>query len=140
MLDVNEIRKIIPHRYPFLLLDRVEEVNPGVYAKGFKNLTINEEFFQGHFPDMPVMPGVLIVEALAQLGAVSILSKEEFKGKTAFLAGIDKARFKKKVFPGDRLDLEIEIIKVKGPIGIGKGTARVDGQIACQGEILFAIG
>ncbi|MEQ8153429.1 MAG: 3-hydroxyacyl-ACP dehydratase FabZ [Clostridiaceae bacterium] len=140
MLGVKEIREIIPHRYPFLLIDRVEELEPGVRAKGFKNLTANEEFFQGHFPGEPVMPGVLMIEALAQMGAVSILSKEEFKGKTAFLAGIDKVRYKRKVVPGDKLELEIEIIKVKGPIGIGKGTAKVDGVIACQGEILFAIG
>ncbi|MDD7793282.1 3-hydroxyacyl-ACP dehydratase FabZ [Clostridium sp. 'White wine YQ'] len=140
MLGVKEIREIIPHRYPFLLIDRVEELEPGVRAKGYKNLTANEEFFQGHFPEEPVMPGVLMIEALAQMGAVSILSKEEFKGKTAFLAGIDKVRYKRKVVPGDKLELEIEIIKVKGPIGIGKGTAKVDGKIACQGEILFAIG
>ncbi|MBL4932041.1 MULTISPECIES: 3-hydroxyacyl-ACP dehydratase FabZ [Clostridium] len=140
MLGVKEIREIIPHRYPFLLIDRVEELEPGIRAKGYKNLTANEEFFQGHFPEEPVMPGVLMIEALAQMGAVSILSKEEFKGKTAFLAGIDKVRYKRKVVPGDKLELEIEIIKVKGPIGIGKGTAKVDGKIACQGEILFAIG
>jgi 3-hydroxyacyl-[acyl-carrier-protein] dehydratase len=140
MLGVKEIREIIPHRYPFLLIDRVEELEPGVRAKGYKNLTANEEFFQGHFPEEPVMPGVLMIEALAQMGAVSILSKEEFKGKTAFLAGIDKVRYKRKVVPGDKLELEIEIVKVKGPIGIGKGTAKVDGKIACQGEILFAIG
>lgn len=140
MLDTKAIREIIPHRYPFLLIDRIEEMEPGVMAKGFKNLTINEEFFQGHFPNEPVMPGVLQVEALAQIGACAILSKEEFKGKTAYFAGINKIRFKRKVLPGDRLDLSIEIIKMKGSIGIGKGVASVDGEKACEGEILFAIG
>ena len=140
MLDTKAIREIIPHRYPFLLIDRIEEMEPGVMAKGFKNLTINEEFFQGHFPNEPVMPGVLQVEALAQIGACAILSKEEFKGKTAYFAGINKIRFKRKVLPGDRLDLSIEIINMKGSIGIGKGVASVDGEKACEGEILFAIG
>lgn len=140
MLNVNEIKEIIPHRYPFLLLDRVEELEVGVRAVGIKNVTVNEPFFQGHFPNEPVMPGVLIVEALAQLGAVAILSKEEFKGKTAYFAGIEKARFKRKVVPGDVLKLEVEIIKMKGKIGIGKALATVDGVKACEGEILFAIG
>ncbi|GKX65405.1 3-hydroxyacyl-ACP dehydratase FabZ [Inconstantimicrobium mannanitabidum] len=140
MLNVNEIKEIIPHRYPFLLLDRVEELEVGVRAVGTKNVTVNEPFFQGHFPNEPVMPGVLIVEALAQLGAVAILSKEEFKGKTAYFAGIEKARFKRKVVPGDVLKLEVEIIKMKGKIGIGKALATVDGVKACEGEILFAIG
>ena len=140
MLDTKAIREIIPHRYTFLLIDRIEEIEPGVMAKGFKNLTINEEFFQGHFPNEPVMPGVLQVEALAQIGACAILSKEEFKGKTAYFAGINKIRFKRKVLPGDRLDLSIEIINMKGSIGIGKGVASVDGEKACEGEILFAIG
>lgn len=140
MLDTKAIREIIPHRYPFLLIDRITEIEPGVKATGFKNLTINEEFFQGHFPEEPVMPGVLQVEALAQIGACAILSKEEFKGKTAYFAGINKIRFKRKVVPGDKLDLSIEIIKIKGSIGIGKGIASVDGEKACEGEILFAIG
>lgn len=140
MLDVKAIREIIPHRYPFLLIDRIEQIEPGVKVKGFKNLTINEEFFQGHFPEEPVMPGVLQVEALAQLGACAILSKEEFKGKTAYFAGINKIRFKRKVIPGDKLDLEVEITKIKGSIGIGKGLASVNGEKACEGEILFAIG
>lgn len=140
MLNVNEIKEIIPHRYPFLLLDKVEELEVGVRAVGIKNVTVNEPFFQGHFPNEPVMPGVLIVEALAQLGAVAILSKEEFKGKTAYFAGIEKARFKRKVVPGDVLKLEVEIIKMKGKIGIGKALATVDGVKACEGEILFAIG
>lgn len=140
MLNVNEIKEIIPHRYPFLLIDRVDELEEGVKAVGVKNVSVNEPFFQGHFPNEPVMPGVLIVEALAQLGAVAILSKEEFKGKTAYFAGIEKVRFKRKVVPGDVLKLEVEIIKMKGKIGIGKAIATVEGVKACEGEILFAIG
>ncbi len=108
MLGIKEIKEIIPHRYPILLIDRVTEIVEGVSAKGYKNVSINEQFFQGHFPDHPVMPGVLILEALAQVGAVAILSKEEFKGKIPFFAGADKVRFKKKVVPGDRLDLSVK--------------------------------
>ncbi len=140
MLDIKQIKEIIPHRYPFLLVDRVEEVVEGVSAKGYKNVSANEVFFNGHFPEYPVMPGVLILEALAQLGAISILSKEEFKGKIGFLAGADKVRWKKQVVPGDRLDLSIEIIKMKGSIGVGRGIATVDGKKVCEGEIMFAIG
>lgn len=139
MLSIKEIKEIIPHRYPFLLIDKVEEVTE-TKVIAYKNVTINEPFFQGHFPDYPVMPGVLIVEALAQAGAVAMLSKEEFKGKTPLFAGIDKLRFKKQVVPGDTLKLEVEIIKIKGPVGVGKAVATVDGKIACTGEILFAIG
>ena len=140
MLDVNEIKEIIPHRYPFLLLDKVTELDPGTGAEGYKNVTINEPFFQGHFPQEPVMPGALIVEAMAQLGAVAILSKDEFKGKTAYFAGIDKVRFKQKVLPGDVLHLKVEIIKMKKNIGIGKASATVEGKKVCEGELLFAIG
>ena len=140
MLDINEIMKIIPQRAPFLMIDRVEEVVEGKSAKGYKNVTINEPFFNGHFPEYPVMPGVLILEALAQMGAICMLSKEEFRGKIGFLVGADKVRWKKQVMPGDRLDLEVEIVKVKGSIGIGKGIATVDGKLVCQGEIMFAIG
>ncbi|MDD6770534.1 MAG: 3-hydroxyacyl-ACP dehydratase FabZ [Inconstantimicrobium porci] len=140
MLDVNEIKKIIPHRYPFLLLDRVTEVTEGVKAKGIKNVTVNEPFFQGHFPKEPVMPGVLIVEAMAQLGAVAILSKDEFKGKTAYFAGIDKVKFRDKVVPGDTLNLEVEIIKMRRNIGIGKAVATVNDKKVCEGELMFAIG
>ncbi|MBB6453990.1 3-hydroxyacyl-[acyl-carrier-protein] dehydratase [Salirhabdus euzebyi] len=139
-MDINEIKSIIPHRYPFLLVDKIVEIEEGTKAVGIKNVTINEPFFQGHFPDYPVMPGVLIVEAMAQVGATSILSKEENKGKIGFLAGIDKCRFKKQVKPGDQLRLEVEIIRVKGPIGKGKGIATVDGEVACEAEITFAIG
>lgn len=139
MLGINEIKKILPHRYPFLLVDKVEYLEEGVKVVAYKNVTANEEFFQGHYPEYPIMPGVLIVEALAQTGAIALLTKEEFKGKTPLFAGINKARFKKQVIPGDVLKLEVEIIKLKGPVGIGKGTATVDGKIACSGEILFAI-
>ncbi len=140
MLTVKEIRDILPHRYPFLMIDRVEEVVEGKSAKGYKNVTINENFFNGHFPDYPVMPGVLILEALAQMGAICILSMEDFKGKIGFLVGADKVRWKKQVTPGDKLELEIEIVKLRGSIGIGKGKATVDGSLVCEGEIMFAIG
>lgn len=139
LLDINEIKKIIPHRYPFLLVDCIEEMEPGVKAVGYKNVTANEPYFQGHFPEKPVMPGVLIVEALAQVGAVAVLSLEENKGKLAFFGGIDKAKFRRQVVPGDRLKLETEIIKCKGPMGIGRAIATVDGKTACEAEIKFVI-
>lgn len=142
MLKINEIKEILPHRYPMLLIDRVTEmdIEDKMYVKGYKNLSANEAFFQGHYPEEPIMPGVLQIEALAQAGAVAILSMEKFKGKTPLFAGTNKVRFKNKVVPGDRLDLYCEIVKIKGPIGIGKGVATVDGKIACEAEILFAIG
>lgn len=139
LLDINEIKKIIPHRYPFLLVDCIEEMEPGVKAVGYKNVTANEPYFQGHFPEKPVMPGVLIVEALAQVGAVAVLSLEQNKGKLAFFGGIDKAKFRHQVVPGDRLKLETEIIKCKGPMGIGRAIATVDGKTACEAEIKFMI-
>lgn len=139
LLDINEIKKIIPHRYPFLLVDCIEEMEPGVKAVGYKNVTVNEPYFQGHFPEKPVMPGVLIVEALAQVGAVVVLSLEQNKGKLAFFGGIDKAKFRHQVVPGDRLRLETEIIKCKGPMGVGKAIATVDGKTACEAEIKFII-
>lgn len=138
-LGIEEIMNIIPHRYPFLLIDKVDIEEAGKKGKGYKNVTINEPFFQGHFPNEPVMPGVLIVESMAQLGAVVLLLEEKFKGKTPYFAGINKVRFKRKVVPGDRLDMEVEIIKLRGNIGIGKGTAFVDGDVAVEGEFLFAI-
>jgi len=140
MLDIKEIMKIIPHRNPFLLIDKIEELEPGKRAVGYKNVTMNEPFFQGHFPEEPIMPGVLIIEALAQTGAVAILSLPEYKGKIGYFAGIDGVRFKRKVVPGDTLKLEVEIIKRKGPIGVGKAVATVDGKIAVTGELTFAIG
>lgn len=138
-MDIQEIKETIPHRYPFLLVDKVTEVEEGKRVVGYKNVTINEPFFQGHFPDYPVMPGVLIIEALAQVGAVAMLGMEENKGKIGFLAGVDKCRFKRQVLPGDQLKLEVEITRIKGPIGKGKGTATVNGEVACQAEIMFAI-
>ncbi|WP_223701104.1 3-hydroxyacyl-ACP dehydratase FabZ [Sutcliffiella deserti] len=140
MLDINQIKEIIPHRYPFLLVDKIIEIEEGQRAIGIKNVTANEEFFQGHFPEFPVMPGVLIVEALAQVGAVAMLKKEENKGRLAFFTGIDKCRFKKQVFPGDQLRLEVEMTRVRGSIGKGKGVATVDGQLVCELEMMFALG
>ncbi|MEC0281983.1 3-hydroxyacyl-ACP dehydratase FabZ [Terribacillus saccharophilus] len=139
MYDVQQIKEIIPHRYPFLLVDQITEIEEGKRAVGKKNVTINEPFFQGHFPDYSVMPGVLILEALAQTGAFAMLMKEENKGKIGFLAGVDKCRFKRQVVPGDTLKLEVEIVRLKGPIGKGKATATVDGELACEAEITFAI-
>lgn len=140
MLNVDEIKKIIPHRYPFLFVDKILEVEEGVRAVGIKNVTANEEFFNGHFPDFPVMPGVLIVEALAQVGAVAMLIKEENRGRIAFFGGIDNCRFKRQVRPGDQLRLEVEMTRVRGSIGKGKGVATVDGEIACELEMTFALG
>ncbi|WP_088041638.1 3-hydroxyacyl-ACP dehydratase FabZ [Bacillus sp. EAC] len=139
MLDIKAIKEILPHRYPFLLVDRIIELEEGKRAIGLKNVTANEEFFNGHFPDYPVMPGVLIVEALAQVGGVAALSLEQNKGKLALFAGIDNCRFKKQVVPGDTLRLEVELVKMRGPIGKGKAVATVDGQIACEAELTFAL-
>ncbi|MDE6063625.1 MAG: 3-hydroxyacyl-ACP dehydratase FabZ [Lachnospiraceae bacterium] len=139
VLSTKEIMEIIPHRQPFMLLDTVEELTPGVRALAKKCVSYNEPYFQGHFPQEPVMPGVLIIEALAQTGAVTILSLAENKGKTAYFAGINAAKFKKKVVPGDVLMLETEIVRQKGPIGVGKATATVDGKIVAQAEITFAM-
>ena len=132
------IRKLIPHRYPFLLVDRVEKVEPGVRAVGIKNVTQNEPFFQGHFPDYPVMPGVLIVEAMAQVGAVGVMLLEDYAGKLALFAGIDRVRFRRQVIPGDVLRMEVEITRLKGRIGRGKGSATVNGERACEAELMFA--
>ena len=137
LMGIKEIQEIIPHRHPFLLVDCIEELEPGVKAVGYKSVTYDEPYFRGHFPQEPVMPGVLIVEALAQTGAVAILSQENFKGKTAYFGGLNNVKFKHKVVPGDRLRLECEIIKQKGPVGVGKATATVDGKIAVVGELTF---
>ncbi len=139
LLDVTQIQAIIPHRYPFLLVDRIVELEIGKRAVGIKNVTVNEPFFQGHFPGYPVMPGVLIVEALAQVGAVAMLSLEENKGKLGFFAGIDGFRFKEQVKPGDTLVLEVEMTRVRGTIGKGRGTAKVNDKVVAEGELMFAL-
>lgn len=140
ILDSNAIQKIIPHRYPMLLIDRVVELEPGKKATVIRNVTINEEVFNGHFPKNPVLPGALIVESLAQTGAVALLSEPEFKGKTAYFGGIKSAEFRKVVRPGDTLRLEVELEKVRGHVGLGKGIATVDGKKACTAELTFLIG
>ncbi len=139
-LSSNQIQEIIPHRPPFLLIDRVIELKPGDSAVAIKNVTVNDYFFNGHFPQEHVMPGVLIVEALAQTGAVTILSLEENKGKIAYFAGIDKCKFKQKVIPGDTLRLEARVINRKGMLGIAEARATVDGKVACEAIMKFAIG
>lgn len=139
MLNSQQIQEIIPHRYPFLLVDKVIEMEVGKSAVGIKNVTINEPFFTGHFPGHPVMPGVLIVEALAQVGAIALLSSDEYKGKLALFAGIDEIRFKKQVVPGDVLRLEVEIISVRRNIGKGKVCAYVGDKVACKGTIMFGV-
>lgn len=140
VLNSNQIQEIIPHRYPFLLVDRIDELESGKYAKGTKCISANEMQFMGHFPQEHVMPGVLMIEALAQVGAVAVLSLEENKGKIAYFAGIKEAKFKRKVIPGDVLTLEVELIKVRGPIGIGKAVAKVGEEVAVEAELKFAIG
>lgn len=140
LYTAKEIMEIIPHRYPFLLIDTIEELEEGVRAVGKKCVSIGEPFFQGHFPGNPVMPGVLIMEAMAQVGAVTILSAPEWRGRTVYFAGIDKAKFRRKVVPGDVLTLETKIIKCKGPMGVSEATATVDGKVVAQGQLTFAIG
>jgi 3-hydroxyacyl-[acyl-carrier-protein] dehydratase len=139
VLDAEQIQSIIPHRYPFLLVDRIIEIEYGSRAVGIKNVSIGEPFFQGHFPDYAVMPGVLIVEALAQVGAVAILGTDEHRGKMAFFAGIDGVRFKRQVRPGDTLRLEVELGRMRRGVGMGTATATVDGELAVRGELMFAI-
>ena len=138
-LGIKEIVKIIPHRHPFLLIDYIEELEPGVRAVGYKCVSFREDFFNGHFPQEPVMPGVLTIEALAQVGAVAILSLEENKGKTAYFGGINKCKFREKVVPGDKIRLETKIIKSKGPIGVGEAIATVDGKVVVKAELTFAV-
>lgn len=139
MLNQEQIKKIIPQREPFLMIDEVENYVPGESCTAYKKVREEEYYFKGHFPGNPIMPGVLIVESLAQTGAIAILSMEENKGKNALFGGIDKLRFKKQVVPGDTLKLEVKIIKRKGPIGIGEAIATVDGKVAAKGELTFAI-
>ena len=139
-LNIDQIKEIIPHRYPFLLVDKILELEEGKKAVGIKNVTANEEFFNGHFPDYPVMPGVLIIEALAQVGAVAMLIKDENRGRLAFFAGIDNCRFKRQVRPGDQLKLEVEMTRVRATFGKGKAIATVDGELVCETDIMFALG
>jgi 3-hydroxyacyl-[acyl-carrier-protein] dehydratase len=138
-IDADGIQRILPHRYPFLLVDRVVELTPPHRAVGIKQVTVNEPFFQGHFPGYPVMPGVLIVEAMAQVGGVAVLSGEEYRDKLALFAGIDNVRFKRQVRPGDTLRLEVELRQIRRGIGMGSGMATVEGELACRGDIMFAL-
>ena len=138
-LDLKGIMEIIPHRHPFLLIDKVEDYEPGQYCIAYKNITYDESFFRGHFPEMPIVPGVLTVEALAQAGAVAILSQEEFKGKIAVFAGIDNCKFKRQILPGDTVRLETKITQVRGPVGVGEAEATVDGKTAVKCTLKFAI-
>ena len=139
-LGIKEIEEILPHRHPFLLIDSIEELEPGVSAVGYKCVTFREDFFRGHFPQEPVMPGVLTIEALAQVGAVAILSLEENKGKIAYFGGINKCRFTGKVVPGDKIRLETRIIRSKGPMGVGEAVACVDGKVVVKAELTFMVG
>ena len=139
VLEIEEIKEILPHRYPFLLVDRILELDPGVRAVGLKNVTVNEPFFQGHFPLHPVMPGVLIIEAMAQVGGVMILSIDENKGKLAYLGTINDAKFRRPVVPGDALEMEVVLLRIRGNTGKVRCTARVGGQEAASAEILFAL-
>ncbi|HWV35153.1 MAG TPA: 3-hydroxyacyl-ACP dehydratase FabZ [Thermomicrobiales bacterium] len=138
-LDSVAIRRIIPHRYPFLLVDQIHELEPGKRGVGIKNVTANEQFFQGHFPEYPVMPGVLIVEAIAQVGSVILLSEEQYAGQLALFAGINNVRFKRQVKPGDTLRIEVELGQFRRNVGTGTGVATVDGVVACKGEFMFAL-
>lgn len=139
IMNIKEIMDILPHRYPFLLVDKIDELVPGVRAAGIKNVSANEPFFQGHFPGYPVLPGVLIIEAMAQVGAVAVLSIPEFAGKLALFAGIDKARFRRQVVPGDVLRMEVELLRIRIGLGKGKGTAKVGDELVAEAELLFAL-
>ncbi|ACB85897.1 3-hydroxyacyl-ACP dehydratase FabZ [Natranaerobius thermophilus] len=139
MKDINEIKELIPHRYPILMVDRLEELEPGHRAKGVKNVSANEPFLQGHFPDRPLMPGVLQIEAMAQVGACALMSLPENEGKLAVFGGVDKVKFKRQVQPGDVLSIEVELTRVKGSIGKGEGKVYVGDELAAQGQLTFAL-
>ena len=140
MFDIDKIQEILPHRYPFLLVDRIIEFEEGKRAVGLKNVSANESFFAGHFPKFPVMPGVLIMEALAQVGAVIVLSKEEYAGRIALFAGMDEVRFKRQVRPGDQLRLEVDVLRLKHGVGVAQGKALVGDELAAEGKLMFALG
>lgn len=139
-MTVHEIQELIPNRYPIYFIDKVTDLVPGEHVTAIKNVTINEEFFQGHFPGEPVMPGVLIIESLAQAGSIPLLKMDKFKSQTAYLGGLNKVKFRKKVVPGDVLELKVDIVKLKDYAGIGKGVAYVDGKKVCEAEMTFIIG
>jgi 3-hydroxyacyl-[acyl-carrier-protein] dehydratase len=139
VLVIDAIKEILPHRYPFLMVDRILELEPGIRAVGIKNVTANEPFFQGHFPQRAVMPGVLIIEAMAQVGGVMILSVEEHKGKLAYLGTVDVAKFRRPVVPGDTLQLEVELLRLRGNMGKVRCRARVGDDPVAEAEILFAL-
>lgn len=139
-MNIEEIMNILPHRYPFLMVDRIIELIPGKRAVGIKNVSINEPYFTGHFPGKPVMPGVLMIEAMAQVGACALLSQDEYKSRLAYLAGVDHIRFKRQAEPGDTLRIETELLSIKRNIGKGKGTIHIDKKLVCGGEFLFALG
>ncbi len=139
MLDATEIRKLLPHRWPFLMVDRIVELEPGIRGVGIKNVTVNETIFQGHFPSRPIFPGVLIIEALAQVGGIVVLSQPEFKGRLGVLAGVDGFRFRRQVVPGDTLRLEFKLTKTARGVVWGEGTARVDGITVAEGQVTFAM-
>ena len=138
-MNITEIMNILPHRYPFLLVDRITELFPGKKAVGIKNVSANEPYFQGHFPGFPVMPGVLVIEAMAQVGAVAVLSMPDYTNKLALFAGIDNARFRRQILPGDVLYIEVELLRLRSQLGKGKGVATVNGEIVAEAELLFAI-
>jgi 3-hydroxyacyl-[acyl-carrier-protein] dehydratase len=139
-VDIGEIKKLLPHRYPFLLVDRVLEYEPNRRIVAIKNVTANEEFFNGHFPQKPVMPGVLIIESLAQVAGLAMLAEEEHRGKIPYFTGIDNARFRRPVIPGDQLRLEVEVLRIKGNFGRAAAKATVDGQVVAEAELMFVLG
>jgi 3-hydroxyacyl-[acyl-carrier-protein] dehydratase len=139
MIDINDIKKILPHRYPFLLVDRVLELVPNERIVALKNVTVNESFFNGHFPNKPVMPGVLIIESMAQAAGLVMLSLEEHKGKIPYFTGIDNARFRRPIVPGDQVILEVDVIKVRGNVGRVKAVAKIENQIATEAELMFIL-